>query len=225
MSVVFRWLPNSWFQIEASVGVVHIDPATSPSAPMPVPNDMKRADLVLVTHHHRDHCDPGVIDTIAGPDTPVYATRMCAEEVEGRPMTVVSPGDEFDSAGMHVRVVDAYNTPEGSSTQKAHHKGECVGYVITVDGLTVYHAGDTDLIPEMSQLGEVDVALLPVGGTFTMDAEEAARAALEIDAGVCVPMHNRGTDPQPFQKALSGSGVTVVILRPGGELEIDTDDF
>ena len=149
---------------------------------------------------------------------------MCAEELAGRDVTVVKPGDEFDAAGFHVRVVDAYNTPEGSSTMKAHVKGQCVGYVITADDLRIYHAGDTDLIPEMSHLGDIDVALLPVGGTYTMDAEEAARAAREIVPGVAVPMHTRGEDPQPFAAALKDSDTAVVVLDPSDEMRVDTED-
>jgi L-ascorbate metabolism protein UlaG (beta-lactamase superfamily) len=224
MSVVFRWFPNSWFQIQGPTGVVHIDPAVSPSQPFEMPDDLLEADFVLVTHHHRDHCEEASLGTVAGPGTPVYAPRLCAEELPGREVTVVKPGDEFDVCGMHVRVVDSYNTPEGSSTVKAHVKGECVGYVVTIGDLTVYHAGDTDLIPEMSRLGVIDVALVPVGGTYTMDAEEAARAVAEIDPGVVIPMHTRGTDPQPFQTALKGSDTSVVLLKPGGELEMDTDE-
>ena len=76
---------------------------------------------------------------------------------------------------MKIKVVDAYNTPQGSSTRKLHKKGNCVGYVITIEGKTIYHAGDTDFIPEMKELGKIDVALLPIGGKFTMDIEEAVK--------------------------------------------------
>jgi L-ascorbate metabolism protein UlaG (beta-lactamase superfamily) len=224
MSVVFRWFPNSWFQIQGPRGVVHIDPAVSPSQPFEMPDDLLPADVVLITHHHRDHCEAASLGMVSSSDTLVFAPRLAAEELVGRRVTVVKPGDEFDAAGMRVRVVDAYNTPEGSSTMKAHVKGECVGYVVTIGGLRVYHAGDTDLIPEMSQLGMIDVALVPVGGTYTMDAEEAARAVREIAPGVVVPMHTRGTDVQPFQVALEDADTAVVILRPGGVLAMDTDE-
>jgi L-ascorbate metabolism protein UlaG (beta-lactamase superfamily) len=224
MSVVFRWFPNSWFQIQGPHVVVHIDPAVSPSQPFEPPDDLLPADVVLITHHHRDHCEAASLGRVSDSNTLVFAPQLCDEELVGRRVTIVKPGDEFDAAGMHVRVVDAYNTAEGSSTVRSHVKGECVGYVISIAGVRVYHAGDTDLIPEMSQLGMIDVALLPVGGTYTMDAEEAARAVREIAPGVVVPMHTRGTDAQPFQVALKGADTAVVLLKPGGELDMDTDE-
>ncbi len=222
MSITLRWLPNSWVEIVAPETVIHVDPAISPSVPYEEPDDLAPADLVLITHHHRDHCSAETLALVAAAGDPVYTTALCGSQLDRR-VHVVSPGDEFDDAGAHVRVVEAYNTPEGASTQKAHARGECVGFVITVDGIRIYHAGDTDLIPEMSGLGEIDVALLPVGGVYTMDAEEAARAAALIRPAIAIPVHNRDTDPDAFARAMSGSGIEVVTLPPDGELELDLE--
>lgn len=219
MSVTLRWFPNSWFEIVGSEAVIDIDPALFHS-PEP-PADLAQADLVLVTHHHPDHCDIRALGKVASAATVVYAPQGCAQ-VLGDRVQAVLPGGEFDSAGVHVRVVDAYNTADGSSTRKAHEKGECVGYVLTVDGVKIYHAGDTDFIAEMMDLGDIDVALLPVGGTYTMDAEEAARAAVAIQPRLfAIPMHPRDTDVHDFERALEGGGVRVATLQPGVPITLE----
>jgi L-ascorbate metabolism protein UlaG (beta-lactamase superfamily) len=218
MSVTLRWFPNSWFEIVSGDEVIHVDPALLPGRTESLPANLHPADLVLVTHHHPDHCDPVAVSAISTEGTTVIATSLAAEKLESV-TRVVRPGDQFDIGDVAVRVVDAYNTPEGSSTTKSHIKGECVGYVFLVDGRYIYHAGDTDLVPEMYGLGQIDVALLPVGGQYTMDAAEAARAALVIARGdarlLAVPMHVRDADPHAFASVLEGTNVEVEILRPG----------
>ena len=217
MSVTLRWFPNSWFEIVSGDEVVHIDPTVFEGRTDELPPNLRHADLVLVTHHHPDHCDPSTVAKLSTDVTVVVAPALAAEKL-GPKTKVVHPGDEFEVGPVRVRVVDAYNTPEGSSTIKSHHKGEGVGYVLLLDGRFIYHAGDTDLIPEMCELGQVDIALLPIGGEYTMDAEEAARAALVIsrdDAILSVmPMHRRGVDPHPFAEMLENTNVEVEVLRP-----------
>jgi len=113
-----------------------------------------------------------------------------------------------------IKAVEAYNTEQGNSTKKVHHKGDCVGYLITSEGKTIYHAGDTDFIPEMRELRDIDVALLPIGGTFTMDIQEAVEAAIAIKPKVVIPMHNFKADPQEFKdKVEARSDIKVVPLK------------
>lgn len=87
---------------------------------------------------------------------------MCTKEL-GKKIKTVKPGEEFNIKNIKIKTVEAYNTEYGNSTRKLHHKGNGVGYLITVEGKTIYHAGDTDFIPEMKELGKVDVALIPIG--------------------------------------------------------------
>jgi L-ascorbate metabolism protein UlaG (beta-lactamase superfamily) len=141
------------------------------------------ADLILVTHGHFDHCSPEDIRKIRGVATVVAAPGDCAGEIGGD-VRSVRPGDRLDLGYVTVEAVPAYNL------HKRYHPRDkgWVGYVITLEGTRIYHAGDTDLIPEMSEI-TADIALLPVGGTYTMDAEEAAEAAKRVRARVAVPMH------------------------------------
>lgn len=220
MSVTLRWFPNSWFEIVSGETVIDIDPAILPGAHRDVPEGLRQADLVLVTHHHRDHCDVDTLERVTGPDTVVLAPKLCVASLGGDAREVYAGEVHDEVDGVSVRVVHAYNTASGSSTNKLHHKGECVGYVVDVGGLRLYHAGDTDLIEEMHQLGAIDVAMLPVGGTFTMVAEEAAAAARVIAPRIALPMHSRDTDPADFARLLQGSGIDVTVLEPGVPLVV-----
>ena len=101
-----------------------------------------------------------------------------------------------------VEAVEAYNTDQGSSTRKIHHKGKGVGYLITVQGRRIYHADDTDFIPEMMEIEDLDVALLPIGGRFTMDIEEAVEAAIAIKPNIVIPRHHLKASPQEFKDKL-----------------------
>jgi L-ascorbate metabolism protein UlaG (beta-lactamase superfamily) len=106
----------------------------------------------------------------------------------------VQPGEKFIHDPAVIEVVQADNTEQGNSTKKQHKKGDGVDYLITLSGKTIHHAGDTDFIPEMHELGRVDLALLPVGGTDTMDLAEAAAALIAINPCAMIPMHRIGAD-------------------------------
>lgn len=134
----------------------------------------------------------------------------------GKGIRVIKSGEEITSADINIKAVQAYNAEQASSTKKVHHRGSGVGYLVTIEGKAIYHAGDTDFIPEMEELGDVDVALLPIGGKFTMDIQEAVRAALAMKPKIAIPMHHFGADPQEFKdKVEARSDIRVVPLRIG----------
>lgn len=156
--------------------------------PFGVPEDAPKARAVLITHPHPDHFSMNDLKRVMTPETLFVVPLEVADTLQGEVgrMIVVSPGDAIEVVGLSVDAVAAYNIQPG----RTNHPKEknWVGYVIAVDGVRYYHAGDTDLIPEMEPIS-CDVAMLPIGGTFTMDFKEAAQAVRVLSPKVIVPMH------------------------------------
>lgn len=169
------------------------------------------ADIILITHDHYDHFDRSSIIKIRKPDTVIIAPSNVCRQLTGdvRP---VRPGDQIVIDTITIQAVPAYNIGK-----KYHPRANLnVGYLIQANHLTYYHAGDTDLIPEMKNI-RADVAFLPVGGTYTMNATEAALAIKDIQLKIAVPMHwgticgSRG-DADQFAKL---ADYQVIILNKG----------
>ncbi len=180
-----EWLGHSGFRITTSGATVYIDPYRAPDGP--------QADLILVTHGHYDHYSPQDIERLSGEDTWLVAPAAVAERARGR-VASIAPGQELELgpvAGVAVAAVAAYNTSKRDREGRLFHPREagCVGFDLNVRGERLYHSGDTDVIPEMDGVVGVDVALLPVSGTYVMTAGEAAEAARRIQPRVAVPMH------------------------------------
>lgn len=214
MVVSIKWLAHACFQIKTEKIIIYIDLEKYSEPP-------EKADLILVTHSHTDHCDPSKIKTIRKEDTVIIAPEDCVPKIGGNVKTLKT-GEETTVDNIKVRAVEAYNYKRFRSPGTPYHpKGYGVGYLITVEGKTIYHAGDTDFIPEMQQLRQVDVALIPSGGTYTMDNPEAAEAALAINPKVVVPMHRWDKNPEEFRKKVEAkSDIKVVMLREGEEYQV-----
>ena len=168
------WLGHSSIRIRGD-RAIYIDPWKLGGA--------GKAGIVLISHPHSDHCSPEDVKKILTDETIVIATADCAPGLPGN-IKAVKPGDEVSLGDIRVTAVPAYNA------NKAFHPKEknWVGFVITVGGRTIYYAGDTDMIPEMKKL-KADVVIVPVGGTYTMTAEEAADAVNAINPECAVPIH------------------------------------
>jgi L-ascorbate metabolism protein UlaG (beta-lactamase superfamily) len=231
MTIAIKWLQPSWTQIKINHKIIYIDPAYLRTYytrysnkiefskwPDPIdglPEKLPKADIILITHDHADHCKKITVDRLRKKNTTVLGPRRCAKKI-GDDLRIVEPGQEICLGKIKIKATEAYNTEEGSSTQKVHHKGNGVGYLISVKGQTVYHAGDTDFTPEMKQLGGVDVALLPIGGTYTMDIREAVKAAMEIKPAAVIPIHHLKARPEEFQKKLkSRSDIKLIPMQIG----------
>jgi L-ascorbate metabolism protein UlaG (beta-lactamase superfamily) len=177
-----HWLGHDSFRLDGDV-TLFIDPYKLPA-------EQPRADVVLVTHEHFDHLSLDDLQQIAGPDTVIVGPASVTAQVDGHETVTVAAGDRLEVRGVPLQVVAAYNLDKFRSPGQPYHPREAgyVGYVVTFDGVRYYHAGDTDAVPEMATV-QCDVALLPVGGTFTMTWQEAAAACDVIDAAAAVPMH------------------------------------
>jgi len=172
--VKISWLGHASFRIEKEI-TLYIDPyQLKPHQP--------KADLILITHDHYDHCSQKDIDGISKEDTLIIGPEKAVKQLKGN-TRIIKPGDTIKIKNVLIKAVHAYNL-----NKPFHPKGIGVGYIITIDGVKIYHAGDTDLIPEMDVI-TADIALLPVGGTYTMNALEAAQAANKIKPTIAIPMH------------------------------------
>ena len=207
-----HWLGHDSFRLDGS-STVYIDPwKLGAGAP--------RADLVLVTHDHFDHFSPDDIARVATPRTTLVGPASVTAQVVGVAALTLSAGETATVGGVTVTAVPAYNIDKFRRPGELFHPLAAggLGYIVELDGRRIYHAGDTDAIPEMREV-RCDVALLPVSGTYVMTAEEAAEACQMISATAVVPMHFGdivGTSADAARFAgLCGIPVAVLPLEEG----------
>jgi L-ascorbate metabolism protein UlaG (beta-lactamase superfamily) len=195
------WLGHASFKLAKQKTIVYIDPWKI--------KEKEPADIILITHSHYDHCSPEDIKKIQKDNTILVAPLDCAPILKGN-VKIISPGEKLTIQGIEIEAIPAYNKGKPFHPKSSNF----VGYVITISGLKIYHAGDTDFIPEMEKLN-IDIALFPIGGTYTMNAEEAASAVNCIKPKVAIPMHYGGiagskNDAEKFKKLCQ---VEVEILK------------
>ena len=196
-----HWLGHDGFRIDTGK-TIYIDPYQI--------NHGEEADLILITHVHADHCSPADIAKIQKPSSIIITEKDSSENLEGD-IRIVAPGEEITIDDVKVEAVPAYNT-----NKSFHPKANgWLGFIVEFEGVRLYHSGDSDFISEMNGLS-VDIALLPVSGTYVMTAEEAVEAALALDPQLAIPMHigaivGSDQDGVIFKKLLEGK-VEVAIL-------------
>ncbi len=197
------WLGHDSYRIDGDL-IIYFDPYE-------IKTGTPAADIILISHEHFDHCSPSDVAKVQRDETVIVADRVSAKKLRGEVKTM-QPGDRLTVKGVGIEAVPAYNL------DKQFHPKEAgmLGFVVNIGGVRVYHAGDTDFIPEMSDI-ETDVALLPVSGTYVMTADEAVEAALSINPKVAIPMHYGAivgdkSDAEHFRDQLAGK-VEVVILE------------
>lgn len=196
------WLGHASFRIDGAQTTVYLDPWKLQSA--------KPADLVCITHSHFDHLSVEDVAKIRTPNTVIVGPPDCAAEF-GDAFRKILPGEKLTVHDVVVEAVPAYNVDKDFHPKK----NNWVGFIITVDGVRIYHVGDSDAIPEMTYF-QTDVILIPVGGTYTMTVEQAANAVNTMKPKVAVPMHcgdivGSLKDRQTFKSLVH---VPVVILDP-----------
>jgi len=211
-SVNIQWLGHAGFLLEGDGKKIYIDPFEIGEEPA----FDDKADILLITHEHFDHCSPEDIRKVRRSDSTTLIPENCSLEFRGDARRVAEGdilADGLEIKGTHIEVVPAYNL-----NKPYHPRGFGVGYIVELGGIRIYHAGDCDFFPEMKNI-KADVALLPIGGTYTMDEEEAASAAAVIAPKIVIPIHYgkpEGTkgDPEKFKAFVHGKNpeINVIIL-------------
>jgi L-ascorbate metabolism protein UlaG (beta-lactamase superfamily) len=199
-----KWLGQSGFKIITKEGkTIYLDPYK-------IPGTAPKADFIFITHSHFDHFSPESIAKIRSEKTLIFCPSEVAPKIGGKVRTVKS-GDAFEVEGLKVEVLPAYNI------DKEFHPNESGGlaFVLEIDGQRIYHAGDTDLIPEMKDLKNINIAMLPVDGTYTMNWQEAAEAVKAFAPKTVIPMHygEAAGSAEDAIKLKQAVGSEVVILE------------
>ncbi len=209
------WFGHASFLITDGERRIYVDPFV-------LPERTEKADIILVTHDHFDHFNPAKINILKDKTTKVIGPFGVVSKLGFGIET--KAGSKHSFGNIKIKSVEAYNNNKFRAPgQPFHPRGLGVGYVIEINDMDIYHAGDTDDIKEMSMLESMDVALLPIGGTYTMTVHEAASAALTFKPRFLAPMHYNSekygisgidADPEELARMLAGKGIVVNVLEP-----------
>ncbi|MDO4759032.1 MAG: MBL fold metallo-hydrolase [Rikenellaceae bacterium] len=209
--LTFHFYAHASLAIEWNEKMIYIDPVMDHADY----SNLKKADIVLVTHHHSDHFDRQAVDEVTTRSSEVVCDRTSAEAFDMnchtmRPGSIATPVE-----GVKIEAVAAYNTSEGHLQFHPKDREDC-GYIVTIEGTRIYIAGDTEPTKEMKALKNIDVAFLPVNQPYTMTVEQAAEAVKAIKPTIFYPYHygqvEQKTDLEALQAALEG--VTDVRIFP-----------
>lgn len=210
--VTIKWLGHASFLITYNNMKIYIDPFAGEVDAL--------ADIIICTHDHYDHSDLNVIEKIRKDNTSIITTPATALKLTGT-INKLRAGDETTVQGITIKAVPAYNIDKAF-----HPPGFGIGIILTVEDKTIYHTGDTDLVSEIKTIKNIDCMLTPVGGTYTMNAEEASELTKNINPTMAIPMHfgdivGSKADAEAFkEKTESSTKTKVVILDAGAEIEI-----
>lgn len=212
LGIDIKWLGHDSFKIKTDK-VIYIDP-------FQIEPDEK-ADLIFITHEHFDHCNPEDIEKLIKDDTVLVGIPLCKDSFskfssDVKEIIYLKPNQKKTIEGIEVETVPAYNVNKFREPGKPFHPKQDgkVGYILNIDGKRIYHAGDTDLIAEMKNFGNIDIALLPVSGTYVMTAEEAVNAVDWIKPKIAIPMHYKkivGTQEDALKFKRNAKCETVIL--------------
>jgi L-ascorbate metabolism protein UlaG (beta-lactamase superfamily) len=210
MNLDIRLIAHDTFRI-AGPKVIYIDPFKM--------TEREPADILLFSHEHFDHFNPEDFEKVLSPETTIVASVLCKDglkNVKSKATHFIEPGQKTSVDGVEIEAVPAYNINKFREPGQAFHPkgaGGC-GFVLQMNGTKVYHAGDTDCIPEMSSI-QCDIALLPVSGTYVMTADEAAEATRAIKPKLAIPMHygaivGSSADAEKFKSLVKNCQVEIL---------------
>lgn len=203
----FHALVHASIRIDFDGKEIMIDPVTKLGNKTIDYTAMPKADYIFVTHEHGDHFDMDALKKLTKDGTQVVLNQVCKGMYgDGQAM---SNGETLELDGIKVEAVPAYNTTEGRT--QFHPKGRDNGYILTIDGLRIYIAGDTEDIPEMADIKDIDIAFLPCNQPYTMTTEQLVKAAQTVKPKVLFPYHYGQTDVSKLPAQLKGDGIDVRI--------------
>ena len=207
-TVRFHAFVHASIRVEYDGKEIEIDPVTKLGNKTVDFTAMPKADYIFVTHEHQDHFDREALKILTAQQTSLVTNKRCADMLgSGK---VMANGDKLQLADdITVEAVPAYNITEGR--QQYHPKGRDNGYILTIDGLRIYIAGDTEDIPEMASVSDIDIAFLPCNQPFTMTTDQLVRAARIVKPKVLFPYHYGQTDVSKLPSQLQGDGIDVRI--------------
>ena len=201
--IIVTPIMHASLQLEFAGNVIHVDPWSQGDY-----SKTKQADLVLITDIHQDHLDLPALAKVRKPGAPVVAPAAAAEKIENA--TVMANGESKAVAGVQIDAVPMYNLQRGPAAgQLFHTKGRGNGYVITLGDKRIYFSGDTECVPEMRALKNIDVAFLTMNLPYTMPPAEAAECAKAFKPRIVYPYHYRGSNLEEFAGALKGEPIEV----------------
>lgn len=205
-----KLISHACFKIELSNTIIYFDPYE-------IPKNEDKADIILASHDHYDHFEEKAVKSVMKKDTAIIGPKTCRGILSMANSKGLSPGESIKLGDITISAIPAYNV-----NKRFHPKGNSwLGYIIDDGKIKIYHAGDTDFIPEMKGLEElkIDFALLPVGDTYTMGFNESVDALMAIKPKNFIPMHTWDKDLTPLIVALSKkmADLNVIALNKGKE--------
>ena len=206
--VTITAIKHATMRIQYDGQEIHVDPVGMKMDPATDYSKFKKADLIFVTHEHFDHYDKDAIELLKKEGTQIYL-NPAVKKLYGSGTALTNGETKVISKEIKVEAVPAYNTTKGRD--KFHPKGRDNGYILTIDGLRIYIAGDTEPIPEMKDIKDIDIAFLPVNQPYTMTTEQLVKAARTIRPKVLFPYHYGQTDVSGIPAQLKEDGIEVRI--------------
>ena len=204
--VTITAIKHATMRIQYDGKEIHVDPVGKKMDPATDYKKFPKADLILITHEHFDHYDKDAVEELKKEGTEII-TNPNVKKLMGYGTAVTNGESKVVLKDIKLEAVPAYNTTKGH--EKFHPKGRDNGYVLTLGGFRIYVAGDTEDIPEMAALRNIDLAFLPCNLPYTMTPEQTASAALSFRPKVLVPYHYGTTPVCRIADLLSGSGIDV----------------
>jgi L-ascorbate metabolism protein UlaG (beta-lactamase superfamily) len=192
-----EFIGHSSLMFDLNGKVIHVDPVANFGDYGKLP----KADIILITHHHPDHMDTSLINRLTKKNTQIILNQTVFDILKKG--IVMKNGDKQNVEGIEIEAVPAYNTTVGR--EQFHPKGRDNGYVLTFGNKRIYIAGDTEDIPEMASLKNIDIAFLPMNQPYTMTPEQVANAVKKFNPKILYPYHYGDTDVSKLQKLLASN--------------------